>query len=313
MSKKFETITAPLLIAGVAIAGCAHGSNVAQSTNSAPAAAPPPPTWAVVAPAPASFGASPLQPQLATADSPNLNNAQNVSFPALSSSLRSSSTGLQTVPTSTSASVLSYSSDGFFRNYQLVVPALNINVAVKREWLDFNGIGQSYVFLDEWEGPIPGTTGENIVYFGYGYETPPAAMPTSGSASFTGAAEGYIFSAGGRAYTLGNASFSVDFSSGSITGAFTNMFAYSAGYTLPGGGGAWNDISVSASIAAGTNKFSGATAVSAVPAGGSWLLGNSATGHIDGGFYGPTAQNLGAVWSLSDGTTSAIGGVAAHR
>jgi hypothetical protein len=42
-------------------------------------------------------------------------------------------------------------------------------------------------------------------------------------------------------------------------------------------------------------------------------LSGSATGHIDGGFYGPAAQNVGAIWSLSDGTTSVIGGIAARR
>jgi hypothetical protein len=40
-------------------------------------------------------------------------------------------------------------------------------------------------------------------------------------------------------------------------------------------------------------------------------LSASATGHIDGAFYGPAAQNLGAVWSLSDGTGSALGSVVA--
>jgi hypothetical protein len=36
-------------------------------------------------------------------------------------------------------------------------------------------------------------------------------------------------------------------------------------------------------------------------------LSGSATGHLDGAFYGPAAQNVGAVWSLSDGMKSALG------
>ena len=94
------------------------------------------------------------------------------------------------------------------------------------------------------------------------------------------------------------------------------MLSYLAGYAASGGGSPWNDVSVSASIATGTNKFSGTTSVSSQPASGpsgALLLGNSATGNINGGFYGPAAQNLGAIWSLSDGTTSVIGGVAAGR
>jgi hypothetical protein len=77
---------------------------------------------------------------------------------------------------------------------------------------------------------------------------------------------------------------------------------------------AWNDVSVNASIAAGTNKFSGRTAVTSQGSTTSpYALKGSATGHIDGAFYGPNAQNLGAIWSLSDGTASAIGVVAAGR
>jgi hypothetical protein len=40
-------------------------------------------------------------------------------------------------------------------------------------------------------------------------------------------------------------------------------------------------------------------------------LSGSATGHIDGAFFGPAAQNLGAVWSLNDGSGAALGTVVA--
>ena len=77
----------------------------------------------------------------------------------------------------------------------------------------------------------------------------------------------------------------------------------------------WNDISITAGIAAGTNKFTGTTAVTSAPSApaGNFILKDSATGSINGGFYGPAAQNIGAIWTLSDGTTSAVGGVAASR
>ncbi len=72
------------------------------------------------------------------------------------------------------------------------------------------------------------------------------------------------------------------------------------------------DVSVAASIAAGTNKFNGSTAVTSAPP-GPFSLNASASGSINGAFYGPAAQNLGAIWTLSDGTTSAIGGVVARH
>ena len=111
-----------------------------------------------------------------------------------------------------------------------------------------------------------------------------------------------------RADLSGNAAFSADFASGKITGAFTHMQ-----YPNPLGGLPLTALLLNmsnASIAAGTNRFSGSTAVTSAPQNTFSLLG-SATGHIDGAFYGPAAQNLGAIWSLTDGTTSAIGGVAA--
>jgi hypothetical protein len=75
----------------------------------------------------------------------------------------------------------------------------------------------------------------------------------------------------------------------------------------------WHDVSVKANIAPETNKFSGTTAVTSQPSPSSFSLTNSATGHINGAFYGPAAQNLGALWSLSDGTGSALGWVGASH
>jgi hypothetical protein len=42
-------------------------------------------------------------------------------------------------------------------------------------------------------------------------------------------------------------------------------------------------------------------------------LSGGATGHIDGGFYGPNANELGAVWSLTDSGSMAIGVVGGRR
>jgi hypothetical protein len=118
----------------------------------------------------------------------------------------------------------------------------------------------------------------------------------------------------------GDASFTANFSTGQINGNFTNMKLYINDnpsdygriYAYP-----WNSVSVSASIAGGTNKFSGSTAVTPTPGGVSapHALKPSATGHIDGKFYGPNAQNLSGVWTLSngDGTGSAVGSVGAAK
>jgi hypothetical protein len=244
----------------------------------------------------------------------NGNTAMGVSFPAFSSSLQITSSGLSAADPAQSASIIRYTqpSNGGQFSYRLVVPALNIDTTIQRDWLDFNSVAApgTYVYLDA--EPVS----NGIAYYGYGFETPGTAIPTAGTAAFSGLADGYIYSSThGQitgAYVQGNAALSVNFGSGSITGAFTNMKTNLSSVDFTNLSSQWNDVSLNASIAAGTSKFSGATAVTSTPQTPLSLSGN-ATGHIDGGFYGPAAQNIGAIWSLSDGTTSVVGGVAARH
>jgi hypothetical protein len=156
----------------------------------------------------------------------------------------------------------------------------------------------------------PGVTEGNIHLgaFATGYETPTSGMPTSGAAFYSGNKNvvGMIITdvAGkiDRASVYGDATLAANFGTGAITGAFSNMVSTnSAAVRAP-----WNDVSLSASIIAGTSRFSGSTAASTAP-GGAFAVSGSATGRIDGGFYGPTANELGAVWSLKDSGTVAIG------
>src|SRR5207302_1990388 len=135
----------------------------------------------------------------------------------------------------------------------------------------------------------------DVTEFAFGYETPASAMPTNGTANFAGSADANVFKNVGtnllHAGVSGNAAMSVNFGSGQVTGAFTKMQQWdgvpSSG---PQGYLPWNDVSVSASIATGTNRFSGSTAAISAP-GTTFSLAGSATGHIDGALYGPAAQN----------------------
>jgi hypothetical protein len=174
----------------------------------------------------------------------------------------------------------------------------------------------SYSALGVWEVDTQnpqitqGVTEGNIHLgaFATGYETPASGMPTSGAAFYAGNKNvvGVIITdtAGkiDRASVYGDATLGANFGTGAITGAFSNMVSTnSAAQRAP-----WNDVSVSASIVAGTSRFSGSTAASTAP-GVPFAVSGSATGRIDGGFYGPTANELGAVWSLKDSGTVAIG------
>ncbi len=154
-----------------------------------------------------------------------------------------------------------------------------------------------------------------VASFVTGYRTLADAVPTSGTANFEGPSSvvGSVLIEGadntaGLGFLLGDASFVVDFAAGTVEGAFTNMTATG----LDGAASNWNDVSVEASLssAGGVSTLSGTTGASSAP-GTPFALGGTAGGHINGGLFGPSAEELGAVWSLSDGNGAALGTVGA--
>ena len=77
----------------------------------------------------------------------------------------------------------------------------------------------------------------------------------------------------------------------------------------PGNGSAteaWNSLSFNGNIASGMNSFTGTTTSADAP-GHTYSLSGTANGYLAGKFYGTTAQELGAIWNLSDGTGAATG------
>jgi len=244
----------------------------------------------------------------------------NTSFSGSATTVQFASSGISVSPNQ-AATVTIFDNDQGRHSYQIVIPSVNLNVtgfnmgSVGTYFWDFPGdiplAGLSYVALGTWRQPggfSAGVgTGTTDSYFVFGYDTPANMMPTAGTATFSGQTAFSLYQQSGvqvlSSWGAGKANFSVDFASGNVTGAFTQQLEASSS-------GPWNDVSVNASIAAGTSKFSGTTAVTSAPA-GPFALKAGTTGRIDGGFYGPAAQNIGALWSLTDGTTTAVGGVAA--
>jgi hypothetical protein len=283
----------------------------------------------VGAPASASFGSAPAQlatPGGATFDNPNGPYATNATFPLIFTGLQKTSTGLSAVSGDQGATVTvvkttnaQIANNVITTTMQLTIPSLGVNQTITSTLGlashdgDTVTDGLSYAVMGTWwqraNQPSNSGTFQNATVFVFGYETPQTAMPTSGTAVFSGgpgSVTATIYKPMNgeiqNAFAEGGATISANFGSGSIAGSFNHM---SSGNSQP-----WNDVSVAGTIAMGTNKFSGTTAATSSP-GTPMSLSGSATGHIDGAFYGPAAQNLGAVWSLSDGTGSAIGTVVA--
>jgi hypothetical protein len=176
----------------------------------------------------------------------------------------------------------------------------------------------SYAALGFWEVDA---SSPNTIFAGAfitGYETPLSAMPTTGTATYGGthnvSAQITTLSGGfSRAQVLGDANYSANFGTGSLTGTFTNFLIQAIGtntsVTTPASATPWNNVSVSASIAAGTNRFGGSVTAGSVPGGGGGTFNVTVgtTGKIDGAFYGPAADNLAGVWSLKDSSHVVIG------
>jgi hypothetical protein len=273
----------------------------------------------VAAPAAATFATGPAQ--LATPGGPSLDGTSgsyptNVTFPLLLGGLQKTSTGLSPTPgdPAATATVLSDSSNS--SAVQVVIPSLGINQTITMHSDAAGGgddgqpiYGLSYVAVGFWGVNSSPNVLSNGVYV-FGFETPQAAMPTSGTAVFSGmgTATATIYKTVGTeiqsGFVGGNASITANFGSGAINGSFTQMKVFSNAVEQ------WNDVSVTANIATGSNTFSGSTVAASAP-GAPMSLSGSAVGKINGAFFGPAAQNLGAVWSLSDGTGSALGTVLA--
>jgi hypothetical protein len=252
-------------------------------------------------------------------------------FPIRETALEFTAGGMSASADSTNARIILDSWDPMaaqVTSYSLTIPAESVNKYTgtgdtpffSTPFASTSGspvatFGLSYAAFGAWLLPAGDGTPVNTGYFSFGLETPVSAVPTSGTATYSesGGVVGTAFVRSGNsvseAVVGGDAALTAHFGSGNVTGNFTHMNTYTQAQTAP-----WNDVSISASIAAGSNSFSGSTAAASAP-GGSFALKNSATGHIDGAFYGPNANELGAVWTLSngDGSGSAIGVVGAAR
>jgi hypothetical protein len=140
-----------------------------------------------------------------------------------------------------------------------------------------------------------------------GYSTPATSVPVNGTATYRGTVIGEAFHPAvggidGVAFDQlsGDVTLQASFGSGRVTGDLTNMITTGfEGDTAP-----WNSVSLLGTISGA--QFNGTSAATSAP-GNSGSLSSSATGTFSGMFFGPSAQELGAVWTLHDGTSSAVG------
>lgn len=165
----------------------------------------------------------------------------------------------------------------------------SLNYAAFGEWVIRNSGGDS-----------------NGSYFASGYDTYSDDMPSTGSASYSGAASGTVIIDNGQAGNLfGQANMSVNFADRTLNGSLTNMTAMDTendAIQRP-----WNNINLAGGLDDSGNRFAGITEVISSPRNSTSLDTNS-EGEFRGRFYGPGASEAAAVWSVKDPNGSAAFG-----
>ena len=266
-----------------------------------------------------------MTPVLATQGGPNFTTgpAPGTVFPLLQTTLVMDSAGIDADPEANAAG-----GTATIEGADLVVNLLHTHAAlpgthgfagsVHPEWqgdpnLDWTRVGywSTGGVWDYYEAPL-----RHSGVFVTGYETAAAAMPTTGSATYSGSAQGTLQTPYGggicncsQTFVRGDASFTANFGTRNLTGSLTNMTVEHP-WDDSAARLAWMDVGFSSTIAG--NGFSGTTWVTA--AGNSHLpFGLNATGTLVGKFFGPSAEEAGAIWTLFDGTNSAIGTLTGRR
>jgi len=147
------------------------------------------------------------------------------------------------------------------------------------------------------------STSTTVGAMSFGSPTPGVAVPVAGTATYSGLSAGVYVDPGGSVFAHSAAmTSSVDFGARTIlfstTG--TQVTAVTSGAVVPVG--STLNLTGSFSYAPNSNQFSGSVTAPAFGAG--------STGSASGQFYGPTAQEIGGVYSLkaSSGPQTMLGG-----
>lgn len=166
---------------------------------------------------------------------------------------------------------------------------------------DFRLFGYEYQTFGVWE--TPSTSINNIGTFSAGALTPATGIPTTNGVTFTGNLAGvYVDQFGERFFAFGTVDLVANFAGPTRTLEFSTSHTILRSDLVHVGNeldGADLDLRGTLTYVSGTNSFSGTVAPSGS---GSRPLSGSSTGQ----FYGPSAQELGGVFSLrnlSDSTS----------
>jgi hypothetical protein len=182
-----------------------------------------------------------------------------------------------------------------------------VNPQIVTEALTYSNFG---VWANQVNNNDPNNGGVlQVGVFASGSPTPASAVPTTGSATYTGDAAGFasIPTPAGDPHTNGTlnmafnaaAAIGINFGTGAVNSTISNIQAVSMDSiattaTIP-------NLTGTGNLATGTANYSTS------------LAGGGMTGNLNGTLYGPTAQETAGTFSATGGGSTIIGAYGAHK
>ena len=139
-----------------------------------------------------------------------------------------------------------------------------------------------------------------------GYLTPAANIPATGTAEYKGSTAGRYTANFGPSidHFSADVQMTADFGASKITGSMTNFVVNEDSYEAPGFAVGFNaDLDRQSNLFVGSTQVTSRSGAPVVLT----MFSFDARGDISGHFFGPSAQEAGAVWSLSEGDRRMIG------
>lgn len=306
-TQHFVKATTPALALALMLASCGGGG---MASTPAPAPAPSP------SPSPTPSNAS-LETLVATQSFTNIAATHTAQFDLSSSNTNSGSSAKAplTITYNASGGTYTISAGGRSQIYSSAdTTSSSKGIAVFSKsgadstdrltlWApSFGGNGPRYVGRGLWQrnrvsGSIQDTT---LDMFTYGLETKPSAMIRTGTAAFLADVFGVTTKPGTQPRSFqGSGNFNVDF----LTGVFNSVVPVTESELVSGAGvsGGGIEVALAGVLSASDGTFSGYAAYG----GGS----SRSQGTVDGRFYGPAANELGAIFTTAgaDGSSTTGG------
>jgi len=142
--------------------------------------------------------------------------------------------------------------------------------------------------------------------FAHGQDTPAAAIPTTGTATYTGGAIGYGTNGTQNFGMVGTSSVTADFGARMVGGNISLTPQDNTGAALDN---ATTFTFSGAAIAANSNKFAGTIAST----GTSTVLPTVVNGNVQGAFFGAAANEVGGTFAATGGKSSVVAAFGGHQ